>query len=349
MINAGSENRKAPLISVIMANYNTPVEYLKEAVESVLRQTMTDFEFIICDDGSTDGSLDYIESIDDERVTVVKNGENRGLAYSRNRQLDMAKGRYVALMDSDDVCEPDRFEKQAAFLDRHPDVIVCASLVRRFENNDLNDYTIRKTSICDMEIFRISLLFNNSTVVHPSVMINRSLLEKDHIRYREEFLTAQDYQMWIDCAAAGKFFIIQEPLLNYRLHNESVSSSKPTSQDRFSKEAIRNQLARLHISLSDEDFLYYPYVFFDYRNYDLRTKALLKRMIKANREYNVYDRKKFEKYLWNMWAKISAFGLKYRKNKLRVLLNVPVSRYKLFAKKIADLYMTEKMSKNANK
>ena len=108
------DNRIQPgLVSVIMGNYNTPVSYLRESIDSILAQTYTDFELIIVDDASTDDSPAVLESYDDPRIRILYNEENLGLAKSLNRALDICRGEFVARMDSDDICLPERFEKQA--------------------------------------------------------------------------------------------------------------------------------------------------------------------------------------------------------------------------------------------
>ena len=100
------------LVSVVMPNYNTEEEYLRSAIESILNQTYSNFEFIIIDDGSTNDSVSIIESYDDERIVLIKNTENQGVTRSLNIALDHCKGDYIARMDSDDVSFPNRFEKQ---------------------------------------------------------------------------------------------------------------------------------------------------------------------------------------------------------------------------------------------
>ena len=127
---------KKLLISVIMPNYNTSVEYLSLAVDSILSQTYENFEFIIIDDCSTDESVDYLASITDPRVRVIRNDVNRGITASLNVALDNARGDYIARMDSDDVSLPERFEKQIAFMEANPDVIVCGTWIQSFGGAD---------------------------------------------------------------------------------------------------------------------------------------------------------------------------------------------------------------------
>ena len=116
------------MISVIMPTYNTPREFLENAIQSILRQTYGDFEFIIVDDCSTDDTEEYLRSIADSRIRVIRNQTNLGITKSLNIGLREARGEYIARMDSDDIALPERFEKQLKFMQEHQNVIVCGDL-----------------------------------------------------------------------------------------------------------------------------------------------------------------------------------------------------------------------------
>ena len=145
---------QTPIISVIMPTYNTPVEMLSKAVDSVLGQTYRDFEFIIIDDYSTDASVEYLASLQDERVKVIRNPQNLGITKSLNVALSHAKGRYIARMDSDDICLPKRLEKQLAFMESHPEVIVCGTWIETFGDTSY----VMKRVIPEQEYLRCSFL-----------------------------------------------------------------------------------------------------------------------------------------------------------------------------------------------
>ena len=119
-------------ISVIMPTYNTELSILKEAVESILTQTVPDFEFIIIDDGSANGSDEYLNSLRDERIRIIRNPQNIGITKSLNIGLKEATGKYIARMDADDISMPTRFEKQYAYMESHPDVVMCGSWMEDF-------------------------------------------------------------------------------------------------------------------------------------------------------------------------------------------------------------------------
>ena len=114
-------------ISDVMPVFNTPVSYLKEAVDSILTQTVKDFEFIIINDGSTYSCKEYLESLSDPRIRIIHNEKNLGITKSLNIGLREARGKYIARMDDDDISIPIRFEKQFAFMESNPDIILCGS------------------------------------------------------------------------------------------------------------------------------------------------------------------------------------------------------------------------------
>ena len=216
------------LVSVVMANYNTEEEYLRSAIESILNQTYSNFEFIIIDDGSTNDSVSIIESYDDERIVLIKNTENQGLTRSLNIALDHCKGDYIARMDSDDVSFPNRFEKQVEYLQKHDNVIVCGTGVEC-----IGDWEKRRPNkiICptieDRESYRIHLLLGNRPIItHPSAMLNRKLMLEYSVRYDDSLPFAQDYKLWVSCSQVADCVILPEILLKYRVHDKQISIAK---------------------------------------------------------------------------------------------------------------------------
>ena len=153
------------LISVVMPNYNTSLPFLEEAVNSILAQTYSNFEFIIVDDCSTDESYGFLQSLTDPRIRLIRNDENMGVTASLNKGFRLAKGTYIARMDSDDISFPTRFERQLAFMTENPDVIVCGTFAE--EIGDRNGKRCRK--IPNMEEYQCGVLFGNVFgLIHPT-------------------------------------------------------------------------------------------------------------------------------------------------------------------------------------
>ncbi len=133
--------RQHPAISVIMPTYNR-AELLPRAINSILWQTYKDFEFIIVDDGSTDDTARLLKEYadKDKRIRILRNEKNKGIAYSRQRGLDAARGKYIAVMDSDDWSVPERLQKQIDFMDKNPEIDACTGRLGNLENIDISNY-----------------------------------------------------------------------------------------------------------------------------------------------------------------------------------------------------------------
>lgn len=321
------------LISVIMSNYNTPEEYLRTAIESVLNQTYSNFEFIIIDDCSTDNSLEIIKSYNDERIVIIENKENLGITKSLNRGLAVAKGEYIARMDADDICFPERFSKQVEYLKNNPQVVVCGTGVELFgDGSDIHkEKTVYKITPEKNE-FQIRLLFGNHiNIIHPTAMFKHSVLTENNIKYDERYRFAQDYRMWVSCSRVGECANVPEILLKYRIHKKAVSTDKKDMQNDCAKRIMAEQLSWLGLDLPDgwEDL---HYGFFDGRKkYNIETKCWAEKIISSNKKYKVYNQTILEKLLWGKWAETSYFELTKRKNLLKmmeILLNLPLKYWK---------------------
>ncbi|MCS3668067.1 glycosyltransferase involved in cell wall biosynthesis [Salinibacter ruber] len=208
-----------PEVSVLMAVYNGR-PYLKEAVQSILDQTLGDFEFIIINDGSTDGTEGVLDRfVDrDDRVRLVHQ-ENRGLIESLNRGLDMARGKYVARMDADDIAHPDRLQAQVRFLEANPDVGVLGTQVERIDDSGQTDGKWKFPTDPDQVAWR--LLFG-TCLCHPSVMMRAALIQ-DLGGYAAWATHGEDYELWTRALLESRLANLPGTLLKYRRHEETVS------------------------------------------------------------------------------------------------------------------------------
>ncbi len=167
-------------ISVVMSSYNTELSMLKEAVESILNQTFRDFEFLIIDDGSTDGSDQYLKSLSDERVKIIQNPQNIGITKSLNIGFKAAKGKYIARMDADDISLPTRLEKQYEFMEAHPEVIVCGTRAGILdEKRNVRPLNVNVPD--NMEEYRVRMIFLNPGPTHPTAFFRHEKLLEHHI------------------------------------------------------------------------------------------------------------------------------------------------------------------------
>lgn len=208
-------------VSVIMGIYNmaNKKNIVKLAIESILNQTYRDFEFIICDDGSNDDTYNVVKNIvkGDERVILLKNEKNKGLAYSLNRCIEKAKGKYIARMDSDDISESNRLEKQIQFLDAHSEyaMVGCNLLL-------INDKGIWGKRILAEKPNKKSFLFT-SPFCHPAIVMRRKVLDNVNY-YKVEKITrrAEDYDLFMRIYAKGyKGYNMQEFLYQFREDNDT--------------------------------------------------------------------------------------------------------------------------------
>ena len=214
-----------PKISVVMPVYNGE-KYLSEAIDSILNQTFTDFEFIIINDCSTDGTEGIIKSYNDSRIVYIKNGKNMGVANSLNKGLDMATGEYIARMDADDISMPQRFEKQVKFKDKHLNIAVCGCRVEMF--GALSNKNV--CTIVGSENMKVNMLFA-SCLAHPTVIMKRSIFECEHFRYDVNYEGAEDYELWTRVIFKYDMDNIDEMLLKYRIHSNQVTQ-RYTAKDK---------------------------------------------------------------------------------------------------------------------
>lgn len=209
------------IITVIMSVYNGQ-RFLREAVESILNQTFSDFEFIITDDGSKDNTPDILDEYErqDSRVIVIRQ-ENAGLIESLNRMIKIAKGTFIARMDADDISLPERFEKQISKLQANPDYLAVGCWVQELDENGTISYEI--TFPDKPELLKKYLHKGINCYVHGSVMIRREVFEKLGLLYRIE--KGEDLDLWARICEQGCIGIVEKVLYQRRDHGQTISKA----------------------------------------------------------------------------------------------------------------------------
>lgn len=204
-----------PRISVIMSVYNGE-KYLREAIESILNQTFADFEFLIVNDGSTDGSLEIIQSYPDERIRVINNEQNIGLTKSLNRAIRQARGEFIARQDADDISLPNRFEEQIKYFDQHPETAMLGTSKYVIDE----DGKILRQEIALLKPRSKNLLKTN-VLTHGAVMFRKTIVDELGA-YNEVLRYSQDYELWLRIAKHYEVRNLRQQLYKSRSHSANI-------------------------------------------------------------------------------------------------------------------------------
>ena len=237
-----------PKISVVMPAYNAE-KYIAEAIESILSQTFRDFEFIIINDGSTDKTKEIILSFGDTRIVYLENEKNLGIVETLNRGLDAARGEYIARMDADDVAMPERFEKQLAYMEKHPEVGVLGCGVYLYDGKE--NYGERRFSEQPYAV-AVDLLFS-CALAHPTVMIRKNVLASSGVQYEAQYHGCEDYRMWTRLVPVTGIANLPEPLLRYRKHRGQITAKKSGKTDSLVDNIRLDYFAALGICLEEDE------------------------------------------------------------------------------------------------
>ncbi len=222
-----TEDLSAPAVTVLLAVYNGE-RYLRESLDSVLAQTFADFELLVIDDGSRDKTLSILDEYEagDTRVRIVSR-PNRGLTNTLNQGLELARGQFLARMDADDVCMPDRLRIQVAYLREHPECVLVGSRVQLMDpdGRPIKQMCTETTH----EQIDAAHLNRGWPVVHPAATMRLSTL-REIGGYRDNYNTLEDLDLFLRLAEVGKLANVPEVLLKYRQHFASVTHSKEATQ-----------------------------------------------------------------------------------------------------------------------
>jgi glycosyltransferase involved in cell wall biosynthesis len=236
-----------PVVTVLMSAFNDAA-FLPEAVESILRQAFDNFEFLVIDDGLTDGSARLLAAVRDPRMRVVRNEEHLGLTRSLKAGVELARGQYIARMDADDVALPERLEKQVALLMKRPEIGILGSACYIIDQVG-REVGLLQMPEDDLQIHWTSLLAN--PFAHPTIMFRRDVLISRNLNYDEAFQTTQDYDLWMRMLNFTRGANLREPLMRYRLHGDRVTSKFRTVQlknhDTVALRSIRELLPEFYI------------------------------------------------------------------------------------------------------
>lgn len=314
------ENLSAPKVTVLMPVYNAEV-YLEEAIESILDQTYRDFEFLIINDGSTDESKKIIESYTDRRIRLENNKKNRGLNYSLNKGIDLARGKYIARMDADDVSLPDRLQVQVEFMDKNPDIGVCGSWFKFTDTEEVDQ------KLTDPESIKAALFFT-CQLGHPTVIIRKAFLDKYNLRYDTQ-ISAEDYELWVRCARYFKIANIPKVLVLYRQHEMQKTKYETLKLINDAKKILYSQLSYIGILPSEEELDLLFLMQGTNCHFDLNEIRLLSnflhRIIEKNKNIGFYAEPYFSSRIGRLWAKLLRYNSQFRLAPL--FISSPLRKY----------------------
>ena len=214
-------DNKNPEISVLLPIYNTKTEHLNACIQSLLNQTFIDFELIILDDASNIDFKEVIDKFNDKRIKYFKNDTNLGITKTRNKLLDLAHGKYIAIADHDDISKPYRLEKEYKFLENNKDFSIVSGWLEVFRENS------KKKKIWKRKKYPKLLDFlEQCELLHPACMWRKEDFEKYNLKYEDGYFGVQDYALFSKAVKHLKFANLQEVLLEYRKHENNASNNK---------------------------------------------------------------------------------------------------------------------------
>ena len=234
-------------VSVVMAAYNAE-KYIGEAIDSVLRQSFSDFEFIIVDDASIDTTRDIIRSYTDSRIFLIENKHD--FIDSINKGLSSAKGKYVAFMDNDDVMHIDRLKIEYSIMEDDSEITVCSSTMKIFGNGINPKITQSETGIIEDSLLKF---IAGDFISNPTAMIRAEHIRRHHLHY-ERYSFAADYKFWVEVAkTGGVFYIESQPLLYYRISGGQASQRYNKEQQEASL-LIRKEIVQYLANKNSPDY-----------------------------------------------------------------------------------------------
>ncbi len=291
-------------VSVIMPVYNAGF-YLKEAIESIIQQSYTDFEFLIFNDGSSDSSAEIVKSFTDSRIRFFDFETNSGYVVHLNTGIAESKGKYIARMDADDIAHPLRLEKQVAFLENNPEVSVVGAWLQTIEDQpDIFKYPETHGEI-------MMTMLNENPMGHPVVMMRKEVLLTNHIKYEQDYVPAEDFKLWTLLSGLTRLANIQEVLLFYRKHQQQISTRKAEIQN-YNVLRTQFELLKTLVPNSKHEFLLYEKIkkirYEDNRLFVHSAGSFISDLIKANDRQLKFPVVEFRKELLWEWYCICNFA-----------------------------------------
>lgn len=313
------------LLTVLMPVFNGE-KYLKTAMDSILNQTYSDFEFLIINDGSTDLTEEIINTYKDPRINYIKNDRNRGIVVTLNIGLEMSRGKYIARMDADDIAYPARLEQQLNFMLAQPECKLCGTRAIAINENGSQTYKLKRPYVA--ADLKVQHLFRNS-FIHPTVMLDAEVARE--FKYAANYEYAEDYHLFAQIALKYPTANLKTALLYYRIHSENITSKKQLEMNKSEMKTINYLLSNLFTAqVSEEEVsIHHRFLTRDFKKIDSKTiESHLIKIKKANCIKKAYDPKFLSIMLQKEWFNFLFFS--EEKNVLRTFIHSKLFSFKHF-------------------
>ena len=292
-----------PKVTVFIPVYNRE-KYIHQAITSVLAQNYSDFELLLVDDGSNDRSIEIIQSFDDKRIRLLQNAENLGIPKTRNRGIQEARGKYIAMLDSDDLMLPNRLSHQIRFMDKNKDYAGVGSWSRSIDEKGVVKSKIRTRPVSNKRI-QSSLLFH--WAIHNRTFTARASILKQ-LGYDNKFSRCQDYELLSRIPSNQKLYNLPKVLVYGRKHSDQITGLTTDIGDQMKQIIAGKMLTHLGIEYSVSDLENHIKIarsnLKDVEStYVEWSEDWLLRLYTANLEKNIYDRIAFSQIIFKMWIK----------------------------------------------
>jgi hypothetical protein len=275
-------------------------EHVREAIDSVLNQSFRDFELLVVDDASSDATPEILAQATDPRIRVLRNPERMRLANALNRGLEEARGEFVARMDADDCCRPQRLEVQLRHMERKPELGVCGSWIRKFGAENFTDagYPVGTQKVKAFALF-------NTPFAHPTVMVRRSLLATHGLRFDVSYYPTEDYELWSRALACFDGDNVPDVLLDYRVHGMSMTGADWSNMDQQAARINKTLLNQLGIQADEASVRFHRDIGMSRipatKDAVLHAESWLLSLIRANAQRRIYDETALRTVIGDFW------------------------------------------------
>lgn len=299
------KKNNSPILSVIMPVFNGE-RYLPDSINSILNQSFKNFEFIIINDCSTDKTnyiLSEYKSLDN-RVIIINNLKNKGIAYSLNEAIKISKSDLIVRMDADDISLPNRLKRQFDFMNQNPDIAI-SGMGAKINNGSIFGMPLFKPFLDDNQI-KSQLLFE-SPFMHPTIIFRKNVFQLNSLSYNLTFTSAQDYNLWVDFSRVSKMGNIIDAGIIYRLNSNSVSNKHKKEQTNFADKIRENYLNKLGINFTNEEMIIHNRIskYEDWFSLNdlIQVEKWLIKLKEINKTDSIFDEIKFSDILSYYWTR----------------------------------------------